>query len=73
MYISAVKVDILTGESMGTSQPLVATEGTAVFFLTFNLVFIHLCLILSEVHLTTRTASAVEIQPSKHLPYISMT
>lgn len=39
----------------------------------FNLVFIHLCLILSEVHLTTRAASAVEIQPSKHLPYISMT
>lgn len=32
MYISAVKVDILTWESMGTSQPLVATEGTAVFF-----------------------------------------
>lgn len=43
------------------------------FFFTFNLVFIHLCLILSEVHLTTRAASAVEIQPSKHLPYISMT
>lgn len=44
-----------------------------IFFFTFNLVFIHLCLILSEVHLTTRAASAVEIQPSKHLPYISMT
>lgn len=43
------------------------------FFFTFNLVFIHLCLIISEVHLTTRAASAVEIQPSKHLPYISMT
>lgn len=48
MYISAVKLDILTRESMGTyfsSQPLVATEGTAVFgpLTLFLFIFVLFC------------------------------